>query len=73
MLRFENAKKKGECELTLETPYKHIKTDSYVVFMKGAGRNHIEINNLDLDEIKDFQKKLDEIIKENEEKFFEED
>lgn len=73
MLRFENAKKKDECILRLETPYKSLKTDSYVVFAKGMGRSHIEINNLDLDEIKNFIEKLNQLIKENEAKFLEED
>ena len=73
MLRFEDAKEKGECQLILDTPYKYIKTDSYAVFMKGMGRSHIEINNLDLDEIKNFIEKLNQLIKENEAKFLEED
>lgn len=72
MLRFENAKENGECKLTLETPYKRIKTDSYVAFIKKHGVNHIEVNNMDLEDIKSFQKHLDKIIKDNED-FFEED
>lgn len=72
MLRFEKAKENGECKLTLETPYKKIKTDSYAVFIKKHGRNHIEINNLDLDDIKDFIEKLEKILKDNED-FFKED
>lgn len=72
MLRFENAKENGECKLTLETPYKRIKTNSYAAFIKKNGVNHIEINNLDLDDIKDFIEKLEKILKDNED-FFKED
>lgn len=73
MLRFEDAKEKGECQLILDTPYFTIKTDSYVAFTKVGDKKNIEVNNLDLDEIKEFQSMLFEIIKENEKKFFEED
>lgn len=66
-LRVEEAKEK-ECELTLDTPYSRIKTNTYMAFLKTGERNHIEINNLNLDDIEEFQKVLAKIIDDNRKK-----
>lgn len=73
IIRVREAMDKGECKLILDTPYHHIETDTYLAFTKCKGHKNIEINNMTLDDIKDFQSKLFQIILENEEAFMEED
>ncbi|MGL5715542.1 MAG: hypothetical protein ACRCX2_21155 [Paraclostridium sp.] len=54
-----------QCKITLETPFRTLETDRYLLFAKKDGESSIEINGLDLDEISEFVAHLHSVIKNN--------
>ena len=61
-----------ECTVTLKTPFKNVELKKYMLLGKSEGSNMIEINGLDIEEIQEFSKTLDKLIKEQVEGFCEE-
>lgn len=64
----ETSEEAKECKLTLVTPYDTLESKEYLVFAKTEGKKHIEVNGLTLDELREFQYKLNILIKSNEAK-----
>ena len=64
----ETSEEAKECKLTLVTPSDTFESKEYLVFAKTEGKKHIEVNGLTLDELKEFQYKLNILIQSNEAK-----
>lgn len=55
-------KSNQECKLTLETPYKKLTTDRYVLYTVDGKEKCIEVNGFTIDDLIDFNNRLSYLI-----------
>lgn len=58
-------------KVIVKTKYTYLTSTEYLVFAKANGKNHVEINNLNIEDLEEYIEVLKRVIEENRENSYE--